>query len=156
MSGESGDANPQLPLRFPLFQTGTKYNCLTDTSMHSLSTLATELLLLISDDHPLDALCSPRATYDRFCDLLTPRYISSLYSAYPATGAFPSACPPLYHACEVGNLPLTLSSSATEPPCQNAQLKLFGKTAVGYRYLMPARPRYTCAHTWTTRAQRWK
>jgi hypothetical protein len=131
MSGESGDANPQLPLRFPLFQTGTKYNCLTDTSLPSLSTLATELLLLISDDHSLDALCSPRATNDRFCDLFTPRYSSSLYSAYPATDAFPSACPPIYHACEVGNLPLTLLLISHGAPVSERTAQIVWKNGGG-------------------------
>jgi ankyrin repeat protein len=76
--------------------------------MPSLSVLAAELLLLISDELPLDALCSLRATNRRFCDLLTYRYITGLYSAYPATDHRPSARPPLHHACAVGNLPLTL------------------------------------------------
>jgi ankyrin repeat protein len=74
--------------------------------MPSLSTLIPELVHLISGYLPLDSLCSLRATNRRFCDLLTPHYVSGLYSAREDSEEYID--PPLHNACKQGNLPLTL------------------------------------------------
>jgi hypothetical protein len=74
--------------------------------MPSLSTLPTEILLHISDELPLDFLCSLRATNRRFCDALTPCYVSRLYAARDDSEEYVN--PPLHNAGKQGNLPLTL------------------------------------------------
>jgi hypothetical protein len=66
----------------------------------SLSTIPPEILIIICDELPLSSLSCLRATNHTFCDLLTPRYVTSIYESCKKTGMSP-----LYHACLRLNLP---------------------------------------------------